>query len=465
MIWRRKKCEKIEGQGVKRSRLHVNSLLVSLLIWHLISGICAVFSLNSIINLFLGVVVCVCAWGGSECQTVAQRVCVTIMPPTGVNAGVWVCWCQCRLGWTSWQIDEIARKPRWYGSPRVRPGASWLLKGSWESWPAAGELYTHVHARACVFVLMYVFMRQSIPTARVGVLPWGLVSPAAGETGITDSYWVECLSPADGGICVANMYIHLHFPQSDLHPDQPERGSHLRDFWVYVCVSVYSPGMHAQPYHCFGPGARSWCNLASVGLPDLPSLTAHSVYDDRARRLKIAQCGCWGVQLNKYLPLRTDNHSGLARRSHRVIVGNKAKWARLATEWPKRVRTLPWPKLNFILCPPTHRLSCGQPWQPQQTPESTQVIFIEESRMWFKTRCNRSEGFLVFAGYKIMNTEMVCFWKWHYWMNVSWGEPAWKKLPHSSDVRVGSSSAHPQLLSPRSPFVYCKRQLDSVLKA
>lgn len=108
--------------------------------------------------------------------------------------------------------------------------ASWLLKGSLESWPAAEELYLHVHACACVFVLVYVFMRQSIPTARVRVLPWRLVAPAAGETGITGSYWVERLIPDDGGVCIVNTYIHLYFAQSDLHPDQPERGCHLCDF-------------------------------------------------------------------------------------------------------------------------------------------------------------------------------------------------------------------------------------------
>lgn len=58
------------------------------------------------------------------------------------------------------------------------------------------------------------------------------------------------------------------------------------------------------------------------------------------------------------------------------------------------------------------------------------------------------EGSPIFVCYRMRNAEMVCFRKQHYCMIVSWSEPAWKKLSHSSDARVGSSSVYPHLFPP-----------------
>lgn len=152
------------------------------------------------------------------------------------------------------------------------------------------------------------------------------------------------------------------------------------------------------------------------------------------------------------------------KQSHRVIFESRINLVRLAAGWPMWGWRLPWPKSNFTLCPPTCRLSWGQPWQTQQTPETTQVIFNQKRGMWFKPHCNLPEGSHIFAWYKIVNRETNCFGKWCYCMDVSWSELARKKQPHSSEVWVGSSSAHPQLFPPPL-FLYCKRQLGSVLKA
>lgn len=72
--------------------------------------------------------------------------------------------------------------------------------------------------------------------------------------------------------------------------------------------------------------------------------------------------------------------------------------------------------------------------QTQQTPQPTQAGFIEQSRMQFKPHPSHWEGSHVFVCYRMKNTEMVCFGKQHYCMNVSWSEPAWKKQSHSNDV-------------------------------
>lgn len=76
-----------------------------------------------------------------------------------------------------------------------------------------------------------------------------------------------CLSPADEGLCITNLYIHIMcFPPTDLHPDQSEG-----ELFAFVCVlsvSVYvwPLGILAQSHHWLDLG--TCCSLTSAGLPD-----------------------------------------------------------------------------------------------------------------------------------------------------------------------------------------------------
>lgn len=147
-----------------------------------------------------------------------------------------------------------------------------------------------------------------------------------------------------------------------------------------------------------------------------------------------------------------DKHSLLERQTHGVIFEGRVKQVRSAAEWSQWVWMWPWMKLSLTQLTPalTHPVSCHT---DTTDPSAHSSWFYWAKQKQFKPHSSHWEGSQVFVCYRMRNTEMVCFGKQHYCMNVSWNEPAWKKQSHSNGVWVGSSSAHPHLFPPH-PAIY-----------